>query len=172
MTSTNRQNEWQVPVDTPQLRRHALFGGTAGSTFTTWAMSTTVYSVKLETDRKWCIVSPLRSLNLLVWYLGIQGETLKGNIEHRLLFFDLQSAHSIQSARKCGMTMSPSATSITFSPTLSTILQHNVNWLEPIVSRALRWLCINKSKTSHSSLTIQLARGKAVHYLHIMIGCQ
>lgn len=120
----------KLPVDTPQLRRHALFGGIAGSTFTTLAISTTVYWLKLETDRKWYKVFPLRSVNLLVSYLGIQGETLKGNLEHRLLFFDLQSAHSAQSGRKYGITVSPSATSFTSSPTLSTILQNLVRYLD------------------------------------------
>lgn len=111
------------PVETPQLRRHALFGGTAGSTFTRWAMSTTVNSLKLDTYRKWYSVSPLRSVNLLVSSLCIQGETLNGKFEHWLLFLDLQSAHAPQSAMKLAMTISPSVTSSTSSPMLSTTLQ-------------------------------------------------
>lgn len=118
------QSTCQLPVDTPQLRRHALFGAIEGSIFFTWAMSTTVYSLKLETDRKWYKTSPLRSVNLLVSYLGIHGDTLKGSFEHWLLFFDLQSTHSPQSDMNVGMTVSPSVTSSTSSPTLSTTLQH------------------------------------------------
>uniref|UniRef100_A0A2P2KN24 Uncharacterized protein n=1 Tax=Rhizophora mucronata TaxID=61149 RepID=A0A2P2KN24_RHIMU len=83
-------------------------------------MSTTVYSEKLDTKRKWCITSPLRSLNLLVSSLGIQGETLKGSFEQRLLFFDKQSSQSLQSAIKVGITISPSFSSSASSPTLST----------------------------------------------------
>ncbi|KAJ0545724.1 hypothetical protein HanIR_Chr08g0352941 [Helianthus annuus] len=85
-------------------------------------MSTTVYSLKLDTLKKWYKVSPLMSVNLLVSSLFIQGEGLKGNFVHRLLFSDKQSVHSPQSAKKIGITVSPSTTSFTPSPTLSTIL--------------------------------------------------
>ena len=123
-TSIYNKAHDQLPVDTPQLRRHALFGGIEGSIFVTWATSTTVYSLKLETNRKWYKTSPLRSVNLLVSCLGIHGDTLKGSFEHRLLFFDLQSTQSPQSGMNVGMTVSPTLTSSTSSPTLSTTLQH------------------------------------------------
>lgn len=119
----SREIPTRVPVETPQPRRHALSGGTVWSIFVTWATSTTVYSDKLETNRKWNKGCPVRSVNLLVSCLGIQVESLKGNFEHRLLFDDRQSAQSPQSDKKVGMTASPSLTSSTFSPTLSTTLQ-------------------------------------------------
>lgn len=112
------------PVDTPQLRRQAMFGGIARSILVMLAMSTTVYSLKLDTYRKWWMSCPLRSVNLLDSCLGIEGETLNGNLEQRLLLFDLQSTHSLQSGKKVGITISPSVTSSTSSPMLSTTLQH------------------------------------------------
>ena len=104
--------------------RHALLGGIAGSILIRWAMSTTVYSLKLETDKKWCMISPFKSVNLEVAYLGIQGDTSNGNFEQRLLLLDLQSIHSPQSGKKIGTTTSPFVTSVTSSPTLSTTLDH------------------------------------------------
>jgi len=119
----------QLPVDTPQPSMHALLGGIAGSILVRWAMSTTVYSLKLETDMKCCIISPFEFLNLDVPSLGIQGENSKGNFEQRLLLLDLQSIHSPQSAKKIGTTTSPFVTSVTSSPTLSTTLDHvKIGW--------------------------------------------
>lgn len=53
MSSKENKIEAFLPVDTPQLKRHALFGGILGSIFVMLAISTTVYSLKLETNRKW-----------------------------------------------------------------------------------------------------------------------
>ena len=114
----------KLPVDTPQLSRHALLGGIAGSILVRWAMSTTVYSLKLDTNKKWCMISPFKSVNLEVACLGIQGDTSKGNFEQRLLLLDLQSIHSPQSGKKIGTTTSPFVTSVTSSPKLSTTLDH------------------------------------------------
>lgn len=99
-------------------------GGIDESILSRFAMSTTVYSLKLEIHMKWFIISPFRSVNLEESCLSILGEILKGNFEQRLLFFDLQSIHSSQSGMKIGTTMSPFVTSVTSSPTLSTTLHH------------------------------------------------
>lgn len=117
-----RKIETMLPVETPQLRRQALFGGIVGSIFVTLATSSTVYSLKLDIQRKWYKLSPLRSVNLLVPSLGIHWEIWKGNFEHMLLFFDLQSIHSSQSGKNTGITMSPVDSPWTPSPTLSTTL--------------------------------------------------
>nr|GMD40265.1 hypothetical protein C4D60_Mb07t17560 [Ipomoea batatas] len=109
-------------LDTPQLRRQARLGGMLGSIFVRLAMSITVYSLKLDTNRKWCKASPLRSVNRLVSSLCRRGEALNGNFVQRLLFLDLQSKHSVQSGKNIGTTESPSLKSSTSSPTLSTIL--------------------------------------------------
>ena len=93
-----------IPVETPQLRRQARLGGIAESTLVIWAMSTTVYWLKLETCKQWYKVSPFKSVNRLVPSLGMQGEGLNGNVEHRLLFFDLQSLQSPQFAKNTGIT--------------------------------------------------------------------
>lgn len=117
-----------VPVETPQLRRQARLGEIEESILTTFATSTTVYSLKLETFKKWKRVLPLMSVNLLEFsYLGIHGDTLKGNLLQRLLLCDLQSTQSPQSGMNVGSTVSPSTTSVTFSPTLSTTLFVHVN---------------------------------------------
>lgn len=114
------------PVDTPQLRRQALLGGMRfGWSLMRWATSTTVYSEKLETNMKWCKMSPLRSVNLVVPHRGIPRDRLKGSLEQRLLFSDMQSLHSPHSATNVGITISPCFTSFTSSPTLSTSLQHH-----------------------------------------------
>ena len=89
---------------------------------TAWVTSTTVYSVKLETHKKWCNTSPFISLNLLVPSLGMSGESLFPNTEQLLLFSDSQSLHSPQFGRNTGNTISPSTNSSTCSPTLSTTL--------------------------------------------------
>jgi hypothetical protein len=111
-------------VEIPQLRRQALSGGICGSIFVILAMSTTVYSLKLETNMKWYMISPFRSVNLVLSCLGIQGDTLNGKLVQQLLLVDLQSIHSPQSGRKIGITVSPFATSVTSFPTLSTTLCH------------------------------------------------
>jgi len=119
----------QLPVDTPQLSRLAMLGGIAGSILVSWVMSTTVYSVKLETNMKWSMISPFKFLNLDVPSLGIPGENSKGNFEQRLLLLDLQSIHSPHSDKKTGTTTSPFLTSVTPSPTLSTTLDHvKIDW--------------------------------------------
>lgn len=143
-----------LPVETPQLRRHALLGGTAGSIFTTWAMSTTVYSLKLDTYMKWYNVSPLRSVNLLVLSLCVQGETSKGSLEHRLLLVDLQSTHSPQSGIKIGMTVSPSVTPSTSSPMLSTILKARKN---QIVKNTGQW---DRIKVGQNALDHEMTKRK------------
>lgn len=115
-------------METPQLRRQARLGGTEESILTMFATSSTVYSLKLETFKKWKRVWPLRSVNLLESsYLGIHGDTLKGNLLQRLLLCDLQSTQSPQSDMNVGSTVSPSTTSVTFSPTLSTTLLIHIN---------------------------------------------
>lgn len=113
----------KLPVDTPQLKRHALLGGISGSIFVTLTTSTTVYSEKLDIYRKWCKVSPSALVNLLVSSLCSIEEGWNGNFEQRLLFLDLQSTQSIQSGKKIGTTESPSFNSSTSSPTLSTTLK-------------------------------------------------
>lgn len=110
-----------LPADTPPLRRQAFSGGMSESIFTMLLMSTTVYSLKLETLRKLYTVFPLESVILLVPSL-IPGWTCVGNLQHMLLFSDSQSMHSPQLGRNTGTTKSPSLTSSTFSPTLSTTL--------------------------------------------------
>ena len=101
-----------------------MLGGIAASILVRWAMSTTVYSLKLETNMKCSMVSPFKFLNLDVPSLGIPGANSKGNFEQRLLLLDLQSIHSPQSGKKIGTTTSPFVTSVTSSPTLSTTLDH------------------------------------------------
>lgn len=120
----------KLPVDTPQLKRHARLGGISGSIFVTLVMSTTVYSEKLDIYRKWCKVSPSTVVNLLVSSLCSNGDTSNGNLEQRLLFSDLQSTHSLQSDKNIGTTESPSFNSSTSSPTLSTILKFSKNWYQ------------------------------------------
>lgn len=111
------------PVETPQLSKQALSRGRSWLILTTLATSTTVYCAKLDTLKKWCTTSPFMSLNLLLWSLGMLREYLLYlNTEQLLLFLDLQSLHSLQFGRNTGTTMSPSFTSSTFSPALSTIL--------------------------------------------------
>jgi hypothetical protein len=84
--------------------------------------STTVYSEKLLTPNKWCTTSPFMSLNLLVPSLGMPYWNLLPNLLQLLLFVLLQSLHSPQFGRNTGTTNSPSFTSSTCSPTLSTTL--------------------------------------------------
>lgn len=118
-------------METPQLRRQARLGGIEESILTTLATSRTVYSLKLETFKKWNRVLPFRSVNLLEFsYLGIHGETLKGKLLHKLLFGDLQSTQSPQSGINVGSTVSPSTTSVTFSPTLSTTLLFKLHFVK------------------------------------------
>lgn len=112
----------KLPVETPHPRRHALSGGISGSIFIRLAMSTTVYSLKLEINKKWYMISPFWPVNLVVPSRGIQGDTLKGKLVHRLLLVDLQSMHSPHSGRITGITTSPFVTSVTSFPTLSTTL--------------------------------------------------
>ena len=110
------------PVEAPQLSRQASAGGMAGLTLTTWFTSTTVYSVKLDTPRKWWSGRPWPSLNRVVPSRGIPGRTANGYLEHMLLRADLQSTHSLHCSRNVGTTASPAANSSTCSPTLSTTL--------------------------------------------------
>lgn len=111
-----------LPVEIPQLSKQALSMGRSGVIFTTLATSITVYSEKLETYTKWCRTSPFKSLNLLVLSLGMTWINLLSHSEQLLLFFDLQSLHSPQFDKNTGTTLSPSFTSSTCSPTLSTTL--------------------------------------------------
>jgi hypothetical protein len=62
------------------------------------------------------------SLNLLVPSLGMPYWNLLPNLLQLLLFVLLQSLHSPQFGRNTGTTNSPSFTSSTCSPTLSTTL--------------------------------------------------
>ena len=114
--------EGQEPVDTPQLSKQALSRGKWGLILTRCVTSTTVYWVKLETPKKWCTISPFMSLNLLLWSLGMSTLTFFLNTEQLLPFLDLQSLHSSQFGINTGTTISPSFTSSTCSPTLSTFL--------------------------------------------------
>lgn len=113
---------WYRPVEIPQLSKQALSTGSCGLILTTWATSTTVYSEKLETYKKWCTTSPFMSLNLLLPSLGISIGNFLLNTEQALLFLDWQSLHSLQLGKNTGTTLSPSFTSSTCSPTLSTTL--------------------------------------------------
>jgi len=106
-----------------------MLGGTGASILISWVMSTTVYSLKLETNMKCCMISPFKVLNLDVPSLGIPVEKSKGKFEQRLLVLDLQSIHSPHSDKKVGITKSPFVNSVTSSPTLSTTLdQAKIDW--------------------------------------------
>ncbi|THU60896.1 hypothetical protein C4D60_Mb07t17560 [Musa balbisiana] len=110
-------------IMTPQLRRQAFSGGMAAATLTTRVTSTTVYSLKLETLRKCCTGAPEASVNREVPSRGITPSwSPSGTPEHTLLRTDRQSTQSPQCARKHDSTMSPTLTSSTCSPTLSTTL--------------------------------------------------
>lgn len=161
---------YYIPVEAPQARRQALLGGIAGSIFITLARWTTVYSAKLDTNMKWCKVSPLRSLNLLVPSC-IQGSILNGNLVHRLLFLDLQSVHSAHSDMKIGITMSPSTTSATPSPTLSTTLQvqaESFSYFNAYISEnftRILWDLAILTNTNFNSQKLQIPQNFTKHYI-------
>ena len=108
-----------VPVDIPQLRRHAGFGGTEGSIFVTWAMAWDI----------WKMISNLpfevsESAGLISWH-PCKEISWKGvlNISCSFLICNLHILHNLR-RKKGWYIVSPSVTSSTSSPTLSTTLQH------------------------------------------------
>lgn len=91
--------------------------------FTTQAESTTVYSEKVEVFKKWKMGFPLTVENLVVPSPSITFFVASTpNLSHKLVFSHLHIEHSPHSPLNIGTTMSPSSTSLTPSPTLSTIL--------------------------------------------------
>jgi hypothetical protein len=112
-----------TPVDTPQLSRHAFSGGRAlPPSLTTCATSTTVYSAKLETDRKPWTGSPVAASEKRVVPSRGMRPGRYDSAEQMLLRGERQSAHPPHCGRNTGTTVSPGATSSTWSPTLSTTL--------------------------------------------------
>lgn len=109
----------------PQLSRAALSTGISDEILTRCAISTTVYSEKLETKIKWWISCPEESLNLeAIPYRLVFGKKSSANLAHQLLFEDLQSLHSSHWGWNTGKTMSPCLNLSTFSPMLSTTLDY------------------------------------------------
>ncbi|WVZ55769.1 hypothetical protein U9M48_006391 [Paspalum notatum var. saurae] len=112
------------PVLPPQLRRQASLGGTAGSILTTWFMSTTVYSLKLDTARRSCSGFPCASQNRVVPSRRIPGPMMNGTEAHMLFCCsdDVQLPQLSHCPRNVGTTESPAAKPSTSFPTLSTTL--------------------------------------------------
>lgn len=116
------------PVETPQLSKTALSTGISGEILTRWAISTMVYSEKLETKKKWWISSPIESLNLeAIPYRRVFDTRSSANLVHQLPFEDLQSLHSSQWGWNTGNTTSPCLNPSTCSPMLSTKLDYNIS---------------------------------------------
>lgn len=143
-----------LPVGMPQAKRQILSKGADGLTLATQPASTTVYSLKLDTLRKWWMGCP-RIENRLVRSPSIvprPGSTF--NLAHRLVLSDLHCLHSPHSPVKRGITWSPSLTSVTPSPTLSTTLHSpsSNNTHHSLLINTSCKLIINHSNISNKDL--------------------
>ena len=147
-------------METPQLSKAAFWTGISGEIFTRCAISTTVYSEKLETKRKWWISSPIESLNLeaIPYRLVFDIESL-AYLAHQLLFEDLQSLHSSQLGWNTGNTTSPCLNPSTCSPTLSTKLVIN-----PIITIYLSNNAILTQTSKQSTFSMKLKLNNCMNY--------
>lgn len=124
----------------PQPRRQAILGGTAGSILTAWVTSTTVYSLKLDTETRSCRGFPWASQNRVVPSRRIPGPKMNGTVVQRLLCSDAQPRQVSHCPMNVGTTASPAAMPSTYSPTLSTTLhevQPNSRRVDP--TQKFRW---------------------------------
>lgn len=111
------------PVEIPQLRTQTLSKGAEGLILATHPTWMTVYSLNVEVPTKWYIGFPLIENRDCPSPIITPLSVLIRRRSHMLLSSDLQWAHSLHSPVNTGRTWSPGASSVTPSPTLSTMLR-------------------------------------------------
>ncbi|RYR22274.1 hypothetical protein Ahy_B03g067561 isoform B [Arachis hypogaea] len=99
----------------------AWAGSMLGSTLTSNLASITVYSDHVAQLEGWYSLWPLQ--DILEVLSGIKPVSLTGHVMHKFDFPEMQFSHSWHSSMYVGITVSPSFTFLTSSPTVSTTLQ-------------------------------------------------